>query len=635
MSDAAKSSGTSSRAPWWRLAFAWCGLGGLLIAALWWRHEGDRGGSAILLWTAIWIASGAVTAVGFWLGRRKALQQAQQQAAEAARWRSIFAATRQRVWEYDVRADTVRHSPLWDALIGYAGHEIDASYEAWTGRIHPDDTARVSTAMEQHTAGKTRHYESLHRIRDEDGGYRWVLDRGMVVERDAQGRPLRILGTKVDASERQLSQELLDRLAENVPGMLYQYQLEPDGSGHFPYVSKGAIALYGLTPEQLQRDASLVYSLIHPDDLPARLEETRAALTTLAAWHAEYRIIVPGRGERWVSGDARPQRLESGAILCHGYAQDITSEKQQALKLQETERLLRRLMNEMPMGLCLVDGHGSLYLCNRRFQQYFGCSQDSGLTLERWWQEEFPEPGYRQNVIDTWNADLAQARARAGEIPRRDWRVTLRDGSERTMAIGGLVVGDHIMLTFEDRTEQLAHSELLRKMAYVDGLTGIANRRRFDETLQLEWRRCEHDKQPLSLLMIDIDHFKAYNDLYGHQKGDECLQAVAKVLRDGLGRSHDLTARYGGEEFVCLLPECNLEGARSVAQRQARAVQMLGLEHRASAVADLVTVSIGVASLVPEPDNPAAMLLARADAHLYRAKQAGRNRVDDGGTLAA
>lgn len=620
---------------WWP-ALVWCGLGVLLIAALWWWYDGDPGGYAIPLLGAIWIASGAVTAVGFWLRSRTALQRAQKQSTEAARWRAIFEATRQRVWEYDVRANTVRESPLWETLMGDVVGATDDSREAWIGRIHPDDAARVTTAMERHSAGQTRHYESLHRVRDEDGGYRWVLDRGMVVERDTQGRPLRMLGTKLDASARQLSHELLDLLAGNVPGMLYQYQLDPDGSAHFPYVSEGAIALYGLTPEQLQRDASQVYSLIHPDDRAARIKETHETLRTLAVWHAEYRVIVPGRGERWISGDAKPQRLASGATLWHGYAQDITEAKQQALKLQETERLLRRLMNELPMGLCLVDQNGGLYLCNRRFQQYFGSSQDSaGLTLERWLQEEYPDPDYRKQVIDTWNADLAQARASDGEIPRRDWRITLRDGSAHTMAIGGLVVGDHILLTFEDRTEQLAHSELLRTMAYVDGLTGIANRRRFDEVLQLEWRRCERGKQPLSLLMIDIDYFKAYNDLYGHQKGDECLQAVANVLSHELGRSHDLAARYGGEEFVCLLPECNLEGACKVAQRQARAVQMLELEHRASTVAGLVTVSVGVAALVPDQNSSAQMLLARADAHLYRAKQAGRNRVDDGCTLAS
>jgi diguanylate cyclase (GGDEF)-like protein len=185
-------------------------------------------------------------------------------------------------------------------------------------------------------------------------------------------------------------------------------------------------------------------------------------------------------------------------------------------------------------------------------------------------------------------------------------------------------------VTFEDRTEQQAQSELLRKLAYMDGLTGVANRRHFDRVLQAEWRRCRRSHKPLALVMLDVDHFKPYNDVYGHQQGDKCLRAVAEVLRSGLGRSHDLVARYGGEEFVCLLPECDLAGARAKAQALCRAVQAMGLPHAGSQVARVVTLSAGVACQVPGADGAASALVALADAHLYRAKKAGRNQVDDG-----
>ena len=198
------------------------------------------------------------------------------------------------------------------------------------------------------------------------------------------------------------------------------------------------------------------------------------------------------------------------------------------------------------------------------------------------------------------------------------------------MAIGGLVFGNHFMATFEDRTEQIQHTALLQEMAYVDGLTGIANRRHFDESLHIEWRRCLRNGKPISLVMIDIDHFKHYNDEYGHLQGDTCLQAVAAALRDGLGRAQDLVARYGGEEFVCLLPECSLTGARQVAEHLAAAVRALALEHHASPVSDIVTISIGIATTTPDHHNAPDVLLASADANLYRAKQAGRNRVDAG-----
>jgi diguanylate cyclase (GGDEF)-like protein/PAS domain S-box-containing protein len=172
-----------------------------------------------------------------------------------------------------------------------------------------------------------------------------------------------------------------------------------------------------------------------------------------------------------------------------------------------------------------------------------------------------------------------------------------------------------------------AQTELLRTQAYIDGLTGVANRRRFDEALKSEWRRCRREKTPLALLMIDIDHFKHFNDHYGHQAGDDALIAVAASLRLGMGRSHDLVARYGGEEFVCLLPESDLEGAVAKAEALRTAIERLEIDHEVSPVAPNVTISVGVAAQIPSVDSDPAQLLAAADAALYAAKQGGRNRV--------
>jgi diguanylate cyclase (GGDEF)-like protein/PAS domain S-box-containing protein len=170
-------------------------------------------------------------------------------------------------------------------------------------------------------------------------------------------------------------------------------------------------------------------------------------------------------------------------------------------------------------------------------------------------------------------------------------------------------------------------SELLRTQAFLDGLTGVANRRRFDEALASEWRRCRRDAAPLSLLMIDIDHFKRYNDRYGHQAGDECLKAVSGTFQERLSRAYDLVARYGGEEFACILPDCDAAGALAKAEELRVAVESLNLTHEDSSAARIVTVSIGVATRVPDGDATPENLVAAADAALYAAKNAGRNRV--------
>lgn len=169
-------------------------------------------------------------------------------------------------------------------------------------------------------------------------------------------------------------------------------------------------------------------------------------------------------------------------------------------------------------------------------------------------------------------------------------------------------------------------SDAMREMTLTDALTGVANRRSFDDAIENEWRRCARAGAPLSVIMIDIDHFKRYNDAYGHQAGDTCLKQVADTMLQCAGRSPDLLARYGGEEFVILLPQVDAQGAQTVAERILDSVHTLAIPHRMSSVSDTVTVSLGVATLMPgQGDDPEALVRC-ADNALYQAKKDGRNR---------
>jgi len=172
-----------------------------------------------------------------------------------------------------------------------------------------------------------------------------------------------------------------------------------------------------------------------------------------------------------------------------------------------------------------------------------------------------------------------------------------------------------------------AQSDLLRQMVFLDGLTGVANRRCFDERLDVEWRRAARSASPLALLMLDVDHFKRFNDCYGHQMGDECLRQVAAAIKGSLVRPGDVVARYGGEEFACILPATDFEGALAVGAGIEQAVRGLQIPHAQSDVSDVVTLSIGVSMGLPERDGDPARLLALADAQLYRAKHGGRARA--------
>ncbi|MDF1613680.1 PleD family two-component system response regulator [Desulfurivibrio dismutans] len=172
------------------------------------------------------------------------------------------------------------------------------------------------------------------------------------------------------------------------------------------------------------------------------------------------------------------------------------------------------------------------------------------------------------------------------------------------------------------------YQDFLQNMAMLDGLTGIANRRNFDQALEREWKRAQRHAQPLSLLMLDVDFFKPYNDNYGHAQGDECLRQLAQAMSAATTRPTDLTARYGGEEFVCLLPETDRKGALALGEKIRAAVADLNLPHAYSKAAEHITISVGAASLTPSADTTPEQLQKTADQALYRAKEQGRNRVE-------
>ncbi len=170
-------------------------------------------------------------------------------------------------------------------------------------------------------------------------------------------------------------------------------------------------------------------------------------------------------------------------------------------------------------------------------------------------------------------------------------------------------------------------NDLLEQLCCIDGLTNIANRRRFDDFLKQEWHRSRRSNSYLSLIFADVDFFKKYNDCYGHQAGDECLLNVANILKKSLGRSTDLVARYGGEEFVAVLPETGLQSSLAIAERMRRNVEQANIPHEHSSVADQVTLSLGVASITPVDNSTPDDLIKAADAALYEAKENGRNQV--------
>ncbi len=194
---------------------------------------------------------------------------------------------------------------------------------------------------------------------------------------------------------------------------------------------------------------------------------------------------------------------------------------------------------------------------------------------------------------------------------------------------------DNLEEMVKERTKELndALKELatanktLKQLSSLDGLTGVSNRRHFDELAKLEWKRALRDKLSLSLVMVDVDFFKNYNDTYGHQAGDDCLIKVANALKSVITRETDTIARYGGEEFVAVLPNTDIRGAIALGDEMRAKVESLGLVHAKSDVYKRVTISVGVAAMTPDKNSSLQELLANADKALYKAKHKGRNQV--------
>jgi diguanylate cyclase (GGDEF)-like protein len=299
-----------------------------------------------------------------------------------------------------------------------------------------------------------------------------------------------------------------------------------------------------------------------------------------------------------------------------------------------------RALNLVNSGIIVLDVHHKIVLWNGWMVPR--SARAAARVRERPLFEVFPElRGSRVEaavlaaLTDGASTVIPQTESRAPfplreagsfDGPRIEQAVTVtpfRDGEQRYCMIEIRDVSG----TVEREKRLLDHAESLRARSYVDGLTGIANRRYFDVALDRELRRAQRMKGELSLLLIDIDSFKAYNDHFGHQQGDTCLSTVAQALASKLKRPADVAARYGGEEFAAILPDTSLEQARLHANAIREHVAGLALPHAAAAHWPMVTLSIGVASFDRERLHEVPALIEAADKALYAAKHGGRNRV--------
>lgn len=268
-----------------------------------------------------------------------------------------------------------------------------------------------------------------------------------------------------------------------------------------------------------------------------------------------------------------------------------------------------------------------------QIEALLGWEPASWQTVEDWATRMHPED--RQ-----WVVDYCVSQSQSGIDHEADYRalnkngdyVWIRDVVHVVRKQNGEVdslIGFMFDITERKKTEQelFKLQKELEELSFKDGLTGVANRRMFDNVIETEWLKARQNKQPLSLIIIDIDFFKEYNDCYGHLQGDDCLKQVAETLNGVAARSRDFFGRFGGEEFVMLLPETDANSAWAVAERCRQSLFKKQIPHEHSKVSQLLTISLGVSTMIPSPDGEHNELIDRADKQLYQAKQRGRNCI--------
>jgi diguanylate cyclase (GGDEF)-like protein/PAS domain S-box-containing protein len=294
--------------------------------------------------------------------------------------------------------------------------------------------------------------------------------------------------------------------------------------------------------------------------------------------------------------------------------------------------IMKQVFNASNDGIWAIDKSFKVIRVNKKLLSLLGKSDKE--VIGKKCHELFPS-------ICRENESCSKNKIFGGEsIVERDLTIQFKSGGIIPFKVTATPLSDldgstiGLVETFTDITERkqaekvLQHANReLERLSALDGLTGISNRRRFDEFLNTEWRRQIREGNPVSLVLCDVDFFKKYNDTYGHQAGDACLKALAGAIQRSVHRVTDLGARYGGEEFVVVMTATDIEGACHIAECMRQNVADLNMPHCQSAAAPHVTISCGVASMIPTQDTNPKMLIEKADQGLYRAKQQGRNRV--------
>ena len=530
----------------------------------------------------------------------------------------MLEATQAGTWEWNVQTGEPHFNERWAEIIGYTLDQLQPiDIQTWLKFVHPDDGVESDKRLTEHFDGKRGFYECEARMRHKDGRWVWVRDYGKLVSRTEDGAPEWVVGTHIDISGLKELSERFEAFAALLPGVVYQYEQHPDGRSCFPFASRGLRHIYGVEPETVKEDASAVFEAIHPDDLKRVADTIEASAKQGNDWVCEYRVVLSGI-TRWVLGHARPQSGIDGSTLWYGMIIDITPRKTLELELEKSQANLKLAQRIARTGHWEANLQtGALYWSDMVYD-ILGYKRGEIEPSVSFFRRQVPED-------DLDAIKESEKRAQQTGVHDVQHRMRTRDGDliwvhelAELQADGVTFIG-----TVRDITEQKALELKLQQQALMDPLTKVGNRRYFKEKLSDEFNRSKRYGSPLSLILLDLDHFKRVNDTYGHGAGDKVLYELAQAVKKQL-RQQDIFARVGGEEFAILLPSIEQEKAHYVAEKLRQLIAEQAVWYQQTCIS--ITATLGLVSIKTDI-NSEEHFQQIADRALYQGKGNGRNQV--------
>jgi len=493
--------------------------------------------------------------------------------------------------------------------------------------VQPEDRPQVEQAL-QRMDGEVVEY----RWRRPDGQMIWVRARFYRQIKDgAIQAEMGVIQEFTD--EHQVRQSLENQLAfihkitSRAPGLVYEYQMWPDGKYVFPFVSAGVQQIYGVTPEQAYADPVSVFQCIHPDDMRLVIKSTWAAMGAVQPWRCEFRVGRPGEPDRWMLGNSLPELQPDGSVLFCGSITDITAQKEALARLQASEERFRSLSalssdwyweQDAEFRFVRIDGNG---LSSAKL------ASDAAIGHTRW------ESGAMGVGPAQWAAHKAQLLAHETFHDFEMQRI-LKDGTYMWASISGAPIFDADGVfcgyrgTGRDISARKQAEAEIERLAFFDSLTSLPNRRMLIDRLEHAVAASARHGHHGALLFIDLDNFKILNDTLGHHMGDLLLKQVASRLQECV-RDVDTVARLGGDEFVVMLEELGAVAAEAASQAEMVSKKILQALNQQFALGSHQlhsSPSIGV-TLFHQHTHSVDELLKRADLAMYQAKAAGRNTL--------